>query len=622
MSKYGISGLRSFISKFSKLDGAEKESVYETGSRKILLLFSAALVAIMVFFISFGFIFGFLSWTSLRESFFTEIWFLLAGIGVLVMYRAGVSTFTIRGVLTTFLPMLQMLQLEGLYASSLLQAQRPAMRLAAALLFQNVIALIMGLWIAAPSYAFVWMGSFIFAIPVGTRLAIIMSYADTTMEETIILWRIVTATLVYVFGVAMFLYIIHVYVSALLKEADSSREAREDFLNRISHDMRTPLSGIIGYAELLLQGKDSLSSSQRDIGQSLHACAKTALTLVDEVLDWSHVRSGAIELRKEPFRLKQLVQEVESIMTGLMRNKSIDFKVEAQNTFEGGLLGDESRVKQVVLGLLGNARKFTPPNGKIVCTFSSRTLPSGREEVTCTVHDTGIGFTGSADVLFEPRVQQMKLEGGLGLGLYIAKDLIHQMGGSIRASSPGKGKGATFSFTLQFCHSSKSTDDLRGQALSLAASEVLPTYIEDDTEDDVLKSDGAPVLRVLCVDDSPMLLNVIERMVLQLNTDERKLELVTCENGVSACALIEEGFSTKNPYAVVITDIHMPGGIDGAEVVALVRHKEKMRGFPPTRMVGLSASTDAATVSLASHFDFFVRKPISREKLQSAIFGQ
>lgn len=244
----------------------------------------------------------------------------------------------------------------------------------------------------------------------------------------------------------------------LYKEAQQAREAAETanqsksrFLATLSHELRTPLSGVLGYAHLLKKDK-SLTGQQRRQIEIIEQSGRHLVMLINDLLDLAKIEAGRIELWTAPFELSPFLQTIGEMILVRAEEKGLTFVLEGQG-LPTAVVGDEKRLRQVLINLLGNAVKFTP-QGQVtlrVEQLESPTTPSTIAQLQFTVEDTGIGIEPThLHRIFEPFHQlgspQQRAE-GTGLGLAISHSLIELMGGQLEVSSVA-GKGSTFSFTL------------------------------------------------------------------------------------------------------------------------------------------------------------------------------
>lgn len=231
--------------------------------------------------------------------------------------------------------------------------------------------------------------------------------------------------------------------------SESSSILKNAFIGNISHELKTPLTGILGMNELLLHTE--LDANQRDMAQHVHESAIALLGVVDNLLDISRIQNGLIELKHTELNLKQMVERVVSLLTPSAAAKELSITTSVDDQLSGILYGDSTCLNQVLLHMIGNAIKFTQEG---LVSVSARVIQSGEDvlEVRFEITDTGIGISPEEKaLLFQPFTQAddslTRHYGGTGLGLAICKKLVELMGGKIGVDSR-KGQGATFWFEV------------------------------------------------------------------------------------------------------------------------------------------------------------------------------
>lgn len=339
--------------------------------------------------------------------------------------------------------------------------------------------------------------------------------------------------------------------AAAREKAEAAAAARTAFLATISHEIRTPLVGIVGLARALAQG--AASEAQRPLVDGLQASGRALLALVDDLLDLSRMESGALVLRRQPFALATLVQELQAIFAPQAAERGLAFEVDASLGDAPLLIGDVDRLRQVLLNLIGNALKFTdhghirltvslPPRGSGALHAAGALALDGDIILQCSVCDTGIGIAAVDQArILEPFEQAdpsaARRRGGSGLGLAISRQLVERMGGRLDLQS-APSVGTTVHLAVP---------------LGLAPEWAAPTQRDLPTVHDRV--------RVLVVEDNPVNQLVAEQTLLGLDV----VEPVLVADASAALHQLHE-----HAFDLVLMDLQLPG-LDGYEATRLLR---------------------------------------------------
>ena len=378
------------------------------------------------------------------------------------------------------------------------------------------------------------------------------------------------------------------------EEAETANRIKDEFLATVSHELRTPLNAIMGWTHLLTRGKLDEKTSARGL-ETIARNASAQNQLISDLLDVSRIISGQLRFESGVVDLIRVIEAATETIRPAADAKGIDLHLELEHA-AGLVSGDSMRLQQVVWNLLSNAIKFTPKGGQV-------TLELKREysSVVIVVSDTGEGINVEFLPYIFDRFRQAesttkRLHNGLGLGLAIVRHLVEAHGGTIRASSKGRGKGATFTATLPLLAVHKNGIDAEHAFYSAPSAISLPPAI--------LKG-----LRVLVIDDEED-----ARELLTITLTHSGAEVRTAATVRAALKILDQWRPN-----VLVSDIGMPGE-DGYDLIRTVRALESERGgkIPAVALTGYASAEDAVRARVAG-YDTHMAKPVAPSDLVVAL---
>ncbi len=335
-------------------------------------------------------------------------------------------------------------------------------------------------------------------------------------------------------------------LSKAIEQAEKANASKSDFLSRMSHDLRTPMNGVIGIAELAEDELDKPDAIKEDL-RKIKSSSKYMVSLLNDILDMAKIESGKLEIRKSRSSLGEMIEFICTQATTLCGSKKINFYCnrDPKKYMHYYVNVDKMHLQQVVMNLLSNATKFTPPQGRIEFLANVVSKTDKNLNIELIVSDTGSGMTKEFQkVMFEAFTQDVNSinKQGTGLGLSIVKSLVQLMGGKIRCDS-APGEGTVFTINLEL------------EILEANIGDLLPQK-EDDKKKELIDLTGK---KILLVEDNA-LNQEISRRVLQKNG----MEVTIAENGLVALDKFSE--SMEGEYDLVLMDVMMPvmGGIESA----------------------------------------------------------
>ncbi len=366
-----------------------------------------------------------------------------------------------------------------------------------------------------------------------------------------------------------------------LAAAEEASKAKTVFLSNMSHEIRTPMNAIIGLNNIAMN-EPSASEKVKEYLARIGTSANHLLSIINDILDMSRIESGRMTIRSEEFSFAKLLEQVNAIIGGQCRDKGLKYECRMSGDVRDYYIGDDMKLRQVMINILGNSVKFTPEGGTVSLAIETAARFDGKTTLRFTFRDTGIGMSREyLPKLFDAFTQEDSSTtsrfGSTGLGMPITKSIVEMMNGNITVESE-KGKGTTFTVTVTLLDSDR---------------------VSASGEDSLVRPDD---MCVLVIDDDPVACEHAQIVLGQVG-----IRCETALSGLEGIEMVRLRHTRREPYNLILVDWRMPE-LDGVETTRQIR---QIAGYDTPIIILTSYSwEDIAEDAMEAGVDTFVAKPL------------
>ena len=392
------------------------------------------------------------------------------------------------------------------------------------------------------------------------------------------------------------------------QKAEAANRAKSEFVANISHELRTPMNGILGMAQLVL--KTPLDDKQYQQLNIIYTSGKILLNIINDLLDLTKIEAGKMELEIIPFDLLQTFEDAVKLLRIRAQEKDLSLKIQADDNIPKQLMGDNNRLRQILINLVGNAVKFTQQGG-ITVRIQLEKILDNHAYLKIAVIDTGIGIpTDELPNLFDKfhqvDVSTSRKYGGTGLGLFICRQLVELMGGQIGVQTE-EGKGCTFWFTLTLPIAEVSA--FIPEAPPALPQSILPEIKISPESESNSEPASKSLIRILLVEDDK-----INQVVAQMTLEELDCQVDIANDGMEGVEM-----SANQHYDLVLMDLHMPI-LDGYAATQRIREREQQTNTH-LPIIAMTANIIASDLEkcLEVGMQDTLTKPIDRTNLEKIL---